>query len=118
MNVNIYPLQGGQAIRLCAHCASGGAELRGVIPPMISWSRDGKLVNLFSDRMGRTFSIALQPGQALPALPGRRDRFSGRAEILPQGAREQFGGFFSSGSSVYAYPIVTTHRNIYRISTP
>ena len=118
IDVNIYPLQGGQAIRLCAHCASGGAELRGVIPPMISWSRDGKLVNLFSDRMGRTFSIALQPGQALPALPAGGIDFQDVRKFFPKAHEIDLAAFFSSESSVYAYPIVTTHRNIYRISTP
>jgi eukaryotic-like serine/threonine-protein kinase len=116
--VNIYPLLGGPAIRVCANCASGGAEERGVIPPMIRWSRDGKLVNLFWDGVGRTYSIALQPGQVLPALPEGGIDFRDVRKSFPKAHEMNLAAFFSSDSSLYAYPMLTTHRNIYRIPAP
>jgi eukaryotic-like serine/threonine-protein kinase len=117
-DVNIYPLQGGPAIRLCANCASGGAEIRGVIPPMIHWSRDGKLVNLFAEHAGRTFSIALRPGQAIPTLPAEGIDFHDVQKFFPKARVFDASAFFSPDSSVYAHPIVTEHRNIYRIPAP
>jgi len=68
-DVNLYSSAGGKAIRVCTGCASGGAENRGVTPPLINWSRDEKALYLFSERTFHTYSIPLQHGQILPPLP-------------------------------------------------
>jgi hypothetical protein len=40
--VVIAPLEGGSAVELCSVCGTIGAELRGITPAIVSWSRDGK----------------------------------------------------------------------------
>jgi eukaryotic-like serine/threonine-protein kinase len=119
VDINLYPSAGGAATRVCTSCASAGAEDRGVTPPLISWSRDGKSLYLFSVRTVHTYSVPLQDGQILPPVPAGglqlssvEKSFSGVRTIVHDRA------FMSSDPSVYAYPIVTTHRNIYRIPVP
>ena len=118
-DVNIYPSAGGAATRVCTGCASGGAENRGVTPPLINWSRDGKTLYLFSAGISHTYLVPLQDGQILPNLPaaglalGEVERSFSDARLI---AHDR--AFMSSDPSVYAYPIVTTHRNIYRIPVP
>ena len=119
MNVNVYSTAGGSSMPVCTGCASGGAEDRGVTPPLISWSRDGKLIYLFSERILRTYSIPLPSGAVLPPFPTGGLQLSDVEGSLP--AAHAIGpprAFMSSDPSVFAYPIVTTHRNIYRIPVP
>jgi len=118
-DVNVYPASGGPAIRVCTGCGSGGAEDRGVTPPLVSWSRDGKSLFLFPARTLHTYVITLRPGEALPPVPASGFRFRGTESPDP-GARQipQTRAFMSSDPSVYAYPRVSTHRNIYRIPVP
>jgi eukaryotic-like serine/threonine-protein kinase len=118
-DVNIYSSAGGPAIRLCTGCASGGAEDRGVTPPLISWSGDGKVLYLFSGRSFHTYSIPLRHEQTLPPLPVAGLNLSSVEKSFSDArmvAHER--AFMSSSPLVYAYPIVTTHRNIYRIPVP
>jgi eukaryotic-like serine/threonine-protein kinase len=118
-NVNLYSSAGGKATRVCTGCASGGAENRGVTPPLISWSGDGKVLYLFSERSSHTYSIPLKHGQILPPLPAEGLELSNVEKSLSDAhliARDR--AFMSSNPSVYAYPIVATHRNIYRIPVP
>jgi eukaryotic-like serine/threonine-protein kinase len=118
-DVNLYPLAGGAVTRVCTGCASGGAENRGVTPPLINWSLDGKTLYLFSGRTSHTYLVPLQDGQILPILPaeglelGSVEKSLSDARVI---AHDR--AFMSSSPSVYAYPIVTTHRNIYRIPAP
>jgi eukaryotic-like serine/threonine-protein kinase len=115
-DVNLYSSTGGPATRVCSGCASGGAEDRGVTPPLISWSRDGKALYLFSERTYHSYSIPLRPGQILPPFPATGLDWNSIEKSLPDArliAHDR--AFMSSDPSVYAYPIVTTHRNIYRI---
>jgi eukaryotic-like serine/threonine-protein kinase len=118
-NVNVYSSAQGAPIRVCTGCASAGAENRGVTPPLISWSRDGKALYLFSERTFHTYSIPLQHEQILPPLPAAGLDLSSVEESLSDARRMAHDrAFMSSSPSVYAYPIVTTHRNIYRIPVP
>ncbi len=73
-DVILYSTSGGPATRVCTGCASGGAENRGVTPPLINWSRDGKTLYLFSGPTAHSYLVPLQAGQILPNLPpeGRR----------------------------------------------
>jgi eukaryotic-like serine/threonine-protein kinase len=118
-DINAYPSEGGPATRVCSGCASGGAEDRGVTPPMIRWSRDGRLLYLFSERNLNTYSIPLRPGDILPPLPAGGLDFSNVEKSLPEAHMfSQQRAFMSSDPSVFAYPLVSTHRNIYRIPVP
>ncbi len=118
-DVNVYSTAGGPSLPVCTGCASGGAEDRGVTPPLISWSRDGNLIYLFSERILRSYSIPLPAGAVLPPFPAGGVKLSDVEGSLP--AARVIGpqrAFMSSDPSVFAYPIVTTHRNIYRIPVP
>jgi Tol biopolymer transport system component/predicted Ser/Thr protein kinase len=118
-DVNVYPSEGGPATRVCSGCASAGAEDRGVTPPLIGWSRDGKLLYLFSERILNTYSIPLRPGDILPRLPAGGLDLSDVEKSLPEARMiAQSRAFMSADPSVFAYPIVSTHRNIYRIPVP
>ena len=118
-DVNLYPSAGGAATRVCTACASGGAENRGVTPPLINWSRDGKTLYLFSGKNSHSYLVPLQDGQILPTLPATGLKLSSVEESFSDArviAHDR--AFMSASPSVYAYPIVTTHRNIYRIPVP
>jgi eukaryotic-like serine/threonine-protein kinase len=118
-DVNLYPATGGTATRVCTGCASGGAEKRGVTPPLISWSRDGKALYLFSEGASHTYLVPLQDGQILPNLPAAGLDFRRVEESLSDArliAHDR--AFMSPSPAVYAYPTVTSHRNIYRIPVP
>ena len=115
----MYPTEGGSPTLLCAGCGTAGEENRGVTPPLVSWSRDGKLLYLHSTRTRQTYAVPLQPGQVLPALPASGIAV-GEAQGAIPGARAipHQRPFMSADPSVYAYPRVVTHRNIYRILIP
>jgi eukaryotic-like serine/threonine-protein kinase len=118
-DVDVYSVQGGSPIRVCVGCGGVGAEDRGVTPPLIRWSRDGKLLYLFSARANHTYSITLRPSEVLPPIPAGGIHFINMQQSLPKAQIiAQNRAFFGSNSSVYAYPSVTTHRNIYRIPVP
>src|SRR5262249_18636040 len=66
--INLYPLHGGQPIELCSVCATMGADRRGITPPVVSWSRDGKFLYLhFAWTTRETYVIPLQKGEVFPA---------------------------------------------------
>ncbi len=118
-NVDLYPSAGGPATRVCTGCASGGAENRGVTPPLINWSGDGKTLYLFSGRTSQSYLVPLKNGQILPNLPPSGLKLGSIEKVLSDArAAAHDRAFMSSSPSVYAYPIVTTHRNIYRIPVP
>jgi hypothetical protein len=85
----------------------------------VSWSRDGKLVYLYSEETRQTYVVPLQPGHVLPLLPPSGFSY-GAAGPGVSGARAilQERAFMSPDPSIYAYPRVATHRNIYRIPVP
>jgi serine/threonine protein kinase len=118
-DVKAYPSTGGSPIPICAACAGAGAEDRGITPPLVSWSRDGKLVYLYSEETRQTYVVPLQPGHVLPLLPPSGFSY-GAAGPGVSGARAilQERAFMSPDPSIYAYPRVATHRNIYRIPVP
>lgn len=123
-DLKLYPAAGGSPIVVCTECANAGAEERGVTPPMLSWSRDSRF--LYSSTSGmwvegtrQTYVVPLRPGQILPPLPASGIRMQDVDGSIP-GARAipQQLAFMSPDPSVYAYPRVVTHRNIYRIPVP
>jgi WD40 repeat protein len=118
-DVMIYPSGVGTPKLLCPDCGGAGAEERGVTPPAVSWSRDGKELYLYSSRTQQTYTVPLRPGQVLPALPASGISWSNGpppvagARLIPQPR-----AFMSGNRTVYAYLRLATHRNIYRILVP
>jgi hypothetical protein len=107
-----YPAGGGPPTLICSTCANRG--------PVVSWSRDGKVLYLHETPASQTYAVPLRPGQMLPPLPASGIRSPGfdaasvlGAKMIPQ--ERAFGG---PNPSVYAFVRVTTHRNIYRIAVP
>ena len=117
-DIKIYRTDGSDSKLVCAGCASGGAEERGITPPIVSWSRDGKEFYLYSENLHQIYAVALKPGQPLPPIPP--SGISWRAAPPPiEGMRTiPQRAFMSPDPRVYAYLQVTTHRNIYRIPVP
>jgi Tol biopolymer transport system component/predicted Ser/Thr protein kinase len=118
-DIKVYPIGGGAPTLLCAGCAGAGAEERGVTPKIVSWSHDGKELYLYSERLLQTFAVPVRPGEALPAVPPSGISWSTSPPALP-GMRviPHQRAFMSGNPSVYAYPVVSAHRNIYRVLVP
>jgi hypothetical protein len=85
----------------------------------VSWSHDGKELYLYSEDSHRTYAVSLKPGQALPPIPPSGITWRHPPPTLA-GARTipHPRAFMSGNPSVYAYPEVSAHRNIYRILVP
>jgi Tol biopolymer transport system component len=116
-SVAFYPLEGGSPIELCPTCGTVGAENRGVTPPVVSWSRDGKFIFLHSAWNTReTYAVPLRPGQVIPPLPAGGIR-SVDDILTIQGAQKlgQLRAFQCGDPSVYVFMRVTSQRNIYRV---
>jgi len=118
-DIKAYPTGGGAPILLCADCAGAGAEERGVTPPIVSWSHESRELYLYSERTRQTYAVPLKSGQPVPVLPPSGISWSSAPPAIA-GTREipQPRAFMSSNPSVYAYPQVSAHRNIYRILVP
>jgi hypothetical protein len=118
--VNVYPLRGGQAIELCPVCGTMGADRRGITPPVVTWSRDGKCLYMhFAWTTRETYVVPLQRGQVLPPLP--KGGISAQELAAIPGAKRipQLDAFLSEDDpSVYAFMRQTSQRNIYRVPVP
>ena len=118
-DVEVDPYDGSSPTVICQHCGTAGEENRGVTPPLVSWSPDRKFIYLHASATRQTYAVPLRPGQLVPVLPAEGLAHLSDAANLP-GAKafpepRAYGG---PDPSVYAYPRVTTHRNIYRIPVP
>ena len=131
LNVVIYSIDGASRRLICSNCATAGGEDRGLTPPLVSWSRDGRYLYFHSVGTSRaieaqkmyiipeTYVIPVQSGQMVPALPD-----SGYQSIAD--AAQSLGGrliseeraFPGVNPSVYAIVRRTTHRNIFRVRMP
>jgi eukaryotic-like serine/threonine-protein kinase len=120
--VVLYSSDGATRKVICDRCASSGAEDRGVTPPAVRWSSDGKVLYLHEEatRHGielpnTTYVVPLQPGwmARLPAsgFPSIDSAAAALGSRLSLGDRV----FPSADSSVYAFPRLSSHRNIFRI---
>jgi Tol biopolymer transport system component len=117
--VDVYPLHGGQPIELCPVCGTMGADRRGVTPPVVAWSRDGKFMYLhFAWTTRETYVVPLQHGQVLPPLS--KGGISAQETAAIPGAKRipQLDAFLSDDPSVYAFMRQTSQRNIYRVPVP
>jgi hypothetical protein len=117
-DIKIYRSDGSEPTLLCSHCASGGAEERGITPPIVSWSGDGRSLYMYSEDLRQIYAAPLKSGEPLPSIPPSGISWrAGPPQIagmrtIPQRA------FMSADPQVYAYLQVTAHRNIYRILVP
>lgn len=117
--VKIFRSDGTAPTLVCTRCASGGAEERGITPPILSWSRDGTELYLYSEDLRQLYAVPLKSGQVLPPIPpdGLKWRRSGPPSIAGVRTIAQ-RAFMSGDSQIYAYLQVSAHRNIYRILVP
>jgi serine/threonine protein kinase/Tol biopolymer transport system component len=117
--VKVYPADGGPAAFTCIGCGAAGGENRGVTPPAVSWSRDGKFLYL-NDRDAREiYAVPLPPGRTLPPIPAADLGKIANAATGPDVVRiKESRAFGGANPSIYAFPRLTTQRNIYRISVP
>jgi hypothetical protein len=101
------------------HNTVAAGENRRTTPPSVSWSPDGRFLYLNIRAAFQINAVPLQPGRILPPLPEGGIRSPRDAAALP-GVRviPEERAFRGPNPSVYAFPRVTTHRNIYRIPVP
>ena len=115
----MYPSDGGTPVLICSGCATAGEENRGVTPPLVSWSPDATFLYVHAATTRQTYAVPLKPGQLVPSLPASGIASLEAAADLP-GARviPDQRAFIGPSPSVYAFPWVTTHRNIFSIRVP
>jgi Tol biopolymer transport system component len=117
-NVSVYSRDGRTRVIVCAGCGTAGGENRGITPPLLSWSSDGRFVYFHSARETQlTYALRLEEGEALPAIPptglSSMEEAARLAGVEPISEPRAFAGV---DPSVYAFARVATVRNIYRIT--
>lgn len=118
-DVYVYSQDGKSQTLICRYCATAGEENRGITPPLLAWSPDERFLYVHSTRTQETYVVPLPPGRLLPSLPpDGLSRLSDVAKLPGASVLPEHRSFGGADPSVYAYPIVTTHRNIYRIPVP
>jgi Tol biopolymer transport system component len=117
-SVLVYSRKDGVRTLICEDCATAGEENRGVTPPLVSWSPDGAFMYVHSTRTRHTYAIPLRPRQHVPTLPSSGLPDLPAAAQLPGAETIPERAYPSVSPSIYAFPRVTTHRNIYRIVVP
>lgn len=107
---------------ICNSCGTAGGEDRGITPPMVSWSRDGKRLYFHEGYRSKalvTYVVPLQSGRVLPNLPPSGfPTMAAAAKALGGRLLCDERAFMSPDASVYAFPRVVAHRNIFRIRVP
>jgi serine/threonine protein kinase/Tol biopolymer transport system component len=117
--VKVYPADGGPAMFSCRRCGAAGGENRGITPPAVSWSRDGKFLYLNHREAHQIYAVPLEAGRNLPTVPTLDLKSMADASAWPGVVQISEGlAFAGANPSVYAVPRVNTQRNIYRISVP
>jgi eukaryotic-like serine/threonine-protein kinase len=117
--VKVYPSTGGPATLSCNRCGAAGGENRAITPPAVSWSPNGRLLYLNYREGHQIYAVPLEPGQTIPSLPSPNIETIMQAAAGPGVVQINEGlAFVGTDPSIYAFPRVTTQRNIYRISVP
>jgi sugar lactone lactonase YvrE len=114
--VQIMAIGGNGRINATKVCAAAGGENRGITPPCVSWSQNGKFLYLNDRVAGRIYALPVQPGSSAPKLPAEGIASAEQIAALP-GAQviNEASAFVGADPSVYAFFRVTTQRNIYRV---
>lgn len=108
-----HSVRGGPAVKICEGCGR------------VKWSADGRSLYFSFVGMGvwtetgKTFALPIRPGKSLPDLPASGIRSETEAAALP-GVRVIERGNISPGRdpSVYAFTMISAHRNLYRVPVP
>jgi Tol biopolymer transport system component len=117
MRIAFYPVDGGESTLLCTQCGTAGEEQRGVTPSLVRWSSDGRTLYLHDVRARLTYAVPLPPGAMVPPLPDKGFFTIGEAaNALGGKAIADPRAYPSDDPGVYAFPKVSSHRNIYRVS--
>src|SRR5260370_33171175 len=105
--MSVPPADGGSPSAVCTVCGAAGGENRGITPPGLSWSADGKFLYLNIRQAGQIYAVPLQPGRNLPPLPLGGIRSVADAAALP-GARaiNEPLAFVWANPSVHSFPRV------------
>ena len=117
-DIKVFPSDGGVPKPLCDRCASGGAEERGITPPIVSWSGDGRGLYMYSEDLHQVYAVPLKSGEPLPPVPPSGIPWRSAPPPLAGIRTIPQRAFMSPDPLVYAYLQVTAHRNIYRILVP
>jgi len=117
--VQVIPTDGSPPVNVGTVCAAAGGENRGVIPPCVSWSPDGKFLYLNDRTAGQIYALPIPRGRNLPPLPVAGIASAKDAAAVPgaQVIHERYA-FPGADPSVYAFFRITTQSNIYRIRLP
>jgi WD40 repeat protein len=117
-DVYVEAYDGSSQTLICKGCGTAGEENRGVTPPLLSWSPDQKFLYVHVPYTRQTYAVPLRPGQFLPPGEGVLRHLGDAAKLAGAKAFPEPRAFGAADPSIYAYPRVTTHRNIYRIPVP
>jgi eukaryotic-like serine/threonine-protein kinase len=120
--VVLYSSDGATRKLICGRCGSAGGEDRGVTPPTVEWSKDGKLLYLHENatRHGiqlpnTTYVIPLQPGWMSKLPDSGFPSIDAAAAALGRRLTLADRVFPSPDPSIYAFARLSSHRNIFRI---
>ena len=117
--VVIYSTDGGSRRLICGGCATAGEENRGVTPPLVKWSRDGRHLYFHTTESRSTFVVPLRAGEMVPPVPeGGFKSILDAATSLGGKAFPEQRAFAGPDPSTYAFPRGGAHRNIYRVPVP
>jgi eukaryotic-like serine/threonine-protein kinase len=114
-DIAIYPLDGGTPIITCPGCGTAGDENRGVTPPAVSWSSDGRYQYVFWRSTRETYVVPLKPGELAPGVPAG-PTWPDAVKELGARALPEARAYVSGDPATYAFLRVSSHRNIFRIS--
>jgi len=112
-----YPTANGSPVSICGNCAHAGGPARGLTPPLVSWSPDGRYI--YFSLYDKPIAVPLPTGQNFPVLPGTGFSAQKQLTSLPGaqviGRKEAFPG---PNPSLYAFCRTQAQRNLYQIPVP
>ena len=63
--VQVSPTHGGAPVDASTVCAVAGGRNRGITPPCVSWSRDGKFFYAYDRTAGQIYALPIPPGERI-----------------------------------------------------
>ncbi|HEY1340336.1 MAG TPA: protein kinase [Bryobacteraceae bacterium] len=115
--VQVAAANGDAPVDVSMLCLAAGGENRGITPPCVNWSPDGKYFYVYHRDKGVIYAAPLPAGRILPPLPAGGIRTPEQAAALPGvGVIREKLAFVGPNPSVYAFFRASVQSNIYRIS--
>ena len=109
-----YPTAGGSPLLICDNCAHAGGPARGVTPPLVKWSPDGRYI--YFSLYDKPIAVPLPPGQSFPVLPDSGLSTQKELTSLPGAVvMARKGAFPGPNPSLYTFCRVQSQRNLYQI---